>query len=410
MFQLSLDVPAVPTQVDGVSNWALEFDALVKRIGSHFARTEARVRARDYLQGLLSPVERKNGWQLAEQVGNQTPYGIQNLLGRAQWDANAVRDEHRAYVVEHLGHSQAVLVIDETGFLKKGTKSVGVQRQYSGTAGRIENCQIGVFLGYASPQGYTFVDRELYLPKSWTDNEERCRCAGVPEEVKFATKPQLARKMLQRAFNANVPATWVTADEVYGGDRRLRLWLESLPQAYVMAVSTQEPIWSGFQMHKVEELVATVPEAAWLRLSCGEGSKGPREYDWARARFNCPHAPEWERWLLVRRSLTEQKDMAYYVAFTPTGTTLEEMVSVAGTRWTIETSFETAKGEVGLDHYEVRSWFGWYRHITLAMLAHAFLTVTRAMGAREFFKKEETLVQHNNSLGEFKRQRGLCCP
>jgi SRSO17 transposase len=410
MFQLSFDVPSVSTQVDEVSKWEKEFDTLVERITPHFARTEARVRARDYLIGLLSPVERKNGWQLAEQVGNQTPYGIQNLLGRAQWDANAVRDELRAYVVEHLGHSQSVLVIDETGFLKKGTKSVGVQRQYSGTAGRIENCQIGVFLSYASPQGYTFIDRELYLPKSWTDDKERCHSAAVPEEVKFATKPQLARQMLERAFNANVPAAWVTADEVYGSDRRLRLWLEEQQQAYVMAVSTTEPIWIDFEMHKVEALVATLPESGWLRLSCGDGSKGPREYDWARVRFNCPHSPEWERWLLVRRSLTDQTDMAYYVAFAPTGTTREEMVSVAGTRWTIETSFKTAKGDVGLDHYEVRSWTGWYRHITLALMAHAFLTVTRAMGAREFFKKEHTLVQHNNSLQQIKRQRGLCCP
>ncbi len=190
MFQQALDVPSVPTQVDEVSNWGDEFDVLIERISPDFARTEARVRARDYLVGLLSPVERKNGWQLAEQVGNHTPYGIQNLLGRAQWDANAVRDELRKYVIEHLGDSQGVLVIDETGFLKKGTKSVGVQRHYSGTAGRIENCQIGVFLGYASPQGYTLLDRELYLPKSWTDDKERCRIAGVPESVKFATKPQ----------------------------------------------------------------------------------------------------------------------------------------------------------------------------------------------------------------------------
>lgn len=410
MFQQSLDVPSVPTQFDEVSKWANEFDALVERIGPHFARTEARVRARDYIQGLLSPVERKNGWQLAEQVGNQTPYGIQNLLGRAQWDANAVRDELKDYVVEQLGHSQAVLVIDETGFLKKGTKSVGVQRQYSGTAGRIENYQIGVFLGYASPQGYTFLDRELYLPKSWTDDQERCRMAGVPEEVKFATKPQLARKMLERAFNAKVPAAWVTADEVYGGDRRLRLWLEEQQQAYVMAVSTLEPIWIDFQMHKVDSLVATVPEAAWLKLSCGEGSKGPREYEWARVRFNCPHAPQWERWLLVRRSLTDKTDKAYYVAFAPSGTSLEEIVNVAGTRWTIETSFETAKGEVGLDHYEVRSWSGWYRHITLALAAHAFLTVTRAWGAREFFKKEEPSIKTKSVMSKFKRQRGLCCP
>ena len=410
MFQLSLDVPSVPTQVDQVSNWALEFDALAERIGPHFARSEARVRARDYLVGLLSPVERKNGWQLAEQVGNQTPYGIQNLLGRAQWDADAVRDELRKYVIEHLGHSQAVLVIDETGFLKKGTKSVGVQRQYSGTAGRIENCQIGVFVGYASPQGYTFIDRELYLPKSWTDDQERCRSAGVPEEVKFATKPQLARKMLERAFNAEVPVAWVTADEVYGSDRKLRLWLEEQQQAYLMAVSTAEPIWIDFEMHKVDSLVATVEETTWQRISCGDGTKGPRSDDWVRIRFNCPDAPGWERWLLVRRSISAQKDLSYYVVFAKSGTSLEQMVSVAGTRWTIETSFETAKDEVGLDHYEVRSWSGWYRHITLALLAHTFLTVTRAMGARGFFKKEETSIKTKSVMSEFKRQRGLCCP
>jgi SRSO17 transposase len=410
MFQLSLDVPSVQAQVDEVNNWANEFDALVERIGPHFARSEARVRARDYLVGLLSPVERKNGWQLAEQVGNQTPYGIQNLLGRAQWDANAVRDELIAYVVEHLGHEQAVLVVDETGFVKKGKHSVGVQRQYSGTAGRVENCQIGVFLSYASPQGYTFLDRELYLPKSWTDDPQRCRSVGVPDEVKFATKPQLARQMLERAFKAGVPAAWVTADEVYGGDRRLRLWLEQQQQAYVMAVSTLEVIEIDEEMHKVDSLVTTVEETAWQRISCGDGTKGPREYDWVRIHFNCPDAPGWERWLLVRRSKSDPKDLSYYLVFAKSGTCLEEMVSVAGTRWTIETSFETAKGEVGLDQYEVRSWTGWYRHITLTLLAHAFLTVTRAMGAREFFKKEATLAKPNNSLREFKHQRGLCCP
>jgi SRSO17 transposase len=233
---------------------------------------------------------------------------------------------------------------------------------------------------------------------------------GVPDEVEFATKAHLAKKMLQRAFNAGVPAAWVTADEVYGGDRRLRLWLEEQQQAYVMAVCTTEPIWIDFEMHKVNSLVTTVEETAWQRISCGDGTKGPREYDWRRIRFNCPDAPQWERWLLVRRSISQPKDKAYYVVFAPTGTSLAQMASVAGTRWTIETGFETAKGEVGLDHYEVRSWSGWYRHITLALLAHAFLTATRAMAARAFFKKEQTLVQHNNSLREFKRQRGLCCP
>jgi len=362
-YQSILATTATPIATDDVERWADEFDQLNQRLAPYFKRIETKQHVQDYLQGLLSSVERKNGWQIAEQVGDANPYAIQHLLGRSVWDANLVRDELQRYVVEHLGHSAAVVVIDETGFLKKGNQSVGVQRQYSGTAGRIENCQIGVFLSYATPQGYTFLDRELYLPKSWTDDPERCQQAGVPDTIQFATKPQLARQMLQRLFAAQVPHAWVSGDEVYGSDRRLRLWLEEQGEAYVLAVSVKEPLWIGYEPYRADTVAANLTTSDWVRLSCGDGTKGPRLYDWARVQFNCPTAPDWQRWLLVRRSLSEPMDYAYYVVFAPASTTLEEMVSVAGTRWTIETGFETAKGEVGLDHYEVRSWQGWYRHI-----------------------------------------------
>jgi len=327
-------------------------------------------------------VERKNGWQLAEQAGEPTPTGMQRLLAGAKWDADAVRDDLRAYVMEHLADPEAVLIVDETGFLKKGAKSVGVQRQYSGTAGRIDNCQIGVFLAYATPQGRAFLDRELYLPKEWANDAARRQEAGVPEETVFQTKPALARAMLARAFAAGTPAAWVTGDEVYGRDRRLRLWLEEQERPFVLAVATNEPLWARTERgpHQLGAAViaAALPAAAWIQHSAGEGSKGPRVYDWAWVRLARWPVPGWAHWLLVRRRLDDPADLAYYVVFAPVGTTLTTLVRVAGTRWAIEEGFEIAKGEVGLDQYEVRRWDGWYRHITLALLAQAFLTVVRA--------------------------------
>jgi SRSO17 transposase len=293
-----------------------------------------------------------------------------------------VRDDLRAYVVAHLGDPQAVLVVDETGFLKKGTKSVGVQRQYSGTAGRIENCQIGVFLAYASPRGRTFLDRELYLPREWAEDERRRAEAGVPADVEFATKPQLAKRMLERALSAGVPAAWVTGDEVYGKDRRLRLWLESQPQPFVLAIASNEPLWvawdQGPQQVPVATVAARLPAAGWERLSAGNGAKGPRVYDWAWVPLARRSEPGWGHWLLVRRSVAKPAELAYYVVFGPAETTLPEAVQVAGTRWAVEETIETAKGEVGLDQYEVRHWTPWYRYITLALLAHAYLCVLRA--------------------------------
>jgi SRSO17 transposase len=377
-----------------------------RRLAPYFERAEPRRRALACLQGLLSPAERKNSWQLAEVSGDASPYGLQHLLRRARWEPDAVRDELRSYVIQHLGDPEAVLVIDETGFLKKGRYSAGVARQYSGTAGRIENCQIGVFLAYASRHGYTLLDRELYLPEAWTNDRVRCQQAGITAAQRFATKPALAKQMLQRTLAAGVPAQWVTGDSVYGDDRRLRMWLESCPQAYVLTVSGKEYVWLDWQQRRVSTILAALPEDGWIRLSAGEGTKGPRWYDWRWLPLAAPLEPGWCRRLLIRRSASEPTDMAASVVFAPEDTPLEEVVRVAGRRWTIESCFEAAKSEVGLDHYEVRSWTGWYRHITLAMWALALLAVLRAGAiAVEAFKK--SLPPGSSSLAAFKASRGL---
>lgn len=360
-----------------------EVGVVAERLGPRFARSEARRHAQAYLRGLLSPVERKNGWQLAEAAGDRTPYALQHLLGRADWDPELVRDDLRNYVLEHLGDPAAVLVVDETGVVKKGTHSAGVAKQYCGTVGKLENCQVGVYLASASPQGVAFVDRALYLPEEWAADRARCQAAGIPDDVTFATKPELARRMLERARAAGLPAAWVTADSVYGDDRRLRVWLEAQEQAYVLAVSGKEYVnaaatWTQRRVSTLlQELQQAAPAAAWQRLSAGDGAKGPRWYDWYRLPLVPPLQAGWERWLLVRRSLSDSKDLQAYVVFAPAGTTRAELVRVAGRRWTIEVAFEQAKGEVGLDQYEVRSWTGWYRHMTLALFAQAVLTVVR---------------------------------
>ena len=396
--------------METVRAWTLWLTAVERRLLPHFARREAQPRVWAYIRGLLSPVERKNGWQLAEVNGDATPYGVQHLLGRARWDDEAVRDDLRAYLVEHLGEPQAVLVIDETGFLKKGQQSVGVARQYSGTAGRIENCQIGVFLAYASSQGHALLDGALYVPQAWTNDRERCERAGIPEKHPFATKPQLARQMLQRAFEAGVPAAWVTGDSVYGDDRRLRVWLEEQDHAYVMAVSGKEYVWRTGRQHQVKSVLAALGTEGWERLSAGDGTKGPRWYDWMWLSLATPWQPDWRRWLLVRRSLSDPTELTAYVVFAPHATTLATVVQVAGSRWTIERSFEEAKGEVGLDHYEVRSWTGWYRHITLAMWAYALLTVLRAAQLPMEEAPKKTPSQPTpSSLAAFKAARGLLC-
>ena len=364
-------------QITQITTWHDELTALQERVAPHFRRPEVRTRAGRYLVGLLAPVERRNGWQLAEALGERSPDGVQRLLRAARWDADAVRDDLRAYVVEHLGDAEAALVIDETGFLKKGSKSVGVARQYSGTAGRIENCQIGVFLAYASPRGHAFLDRALYLPKTWAEDAARREAAGVPPDVRFATKGELAQAMLARAFAAAVPAAWVTGDEIYGNDGTLRRWLEGQQRPYVLAVARSHPIWHDGVQVRVEALLAEVPEDGWQRIEVGAGSKGPRLYDWACARLPSWTPEGWAQWLLIRRSVTKPEEVAFYRAFGPETTTVADLARVAGTRWTIEEGFQRAKA-VGLDQYEVRRWEGWYRHITLCLLAHAFLEATRA--------------------------------
>ncbi|HYN92595.1 MAG TPA: IS701 family transposase [Pilimelia sp.] len=366
------------TTVAEAVGWDGALDTLAERIAPRFCRPEARRRARQYLAGLLAPVERKNGWQLAEAAGDASPDSVQDFLARMRWDADAVRDDLRAYVVEHLGDPQAVLVLDETGFVKKGTRSAGVQRQYSGTAGRIENCQVGVFLGYAGRHGHALIDRALYLPQAWAGDEERRRLARVPDDVAFATKPKLGLAMLERALDAGVPCAWVAADSVYGADSALRQTLVRRRIGYVLAVTSGQRLFPGTVSDWVEE----VPADGWNRLSAGDGSKGPRLYDWAHLPFR--GAPDgWDKGLLIRRRLADG-DLTFYFTFAPSGTALKDLVRVAGTRWTIESGFEMAKGEVGLDQYEVRSWTSWHRHVTLAMLALAFLTVVRkaAIGGR----------------------------
>jgi SRSO17 transposase len=274
-----------------------------------------------------------------------------------------------------------VLVVDDTGFLKKGTKSAGVQRQYSGTAGRVENCQIGVFLAYATPAGRTLLDRELYLPKSWTDDPPRCTEAGVPGSTGFATKPELAIGMLERALDAGVPAAWVTGDEAYGQVSALRRVLVERRMSYVLAVASNQRVHpAGGGEDRIDDAVAALDPRCWTTITVGAGAKGPRTYQWARAQVRPlpERRGEPEHWLLARRSLTDPTDLAYYLAAAPTQTPLRELARVAGVRWAIEETFQTAKNEVGLDHYQVRRYGGWYRHVTLAMLAHAFLTITRA--------------------------------
>src|SRR6266699_6099057 len=283
--------------------WTSLFDSIGERIGPCFARSETRERAKAYMRGLLSPVERKNGWQLAEEAGFSTPYAMQYLLNRAVWESDEVRDQLQAYTHEMIGDPNGVYVLDETGFLKKGEKSVGVQRQDSGTAGRVENCQIGVFLAYATQAGHTLVDRELYLPKSWTHDRERCREADVPEEVVFATKPELAARTLWRTLEAGLCAKWVTGDTVYGSHRPLREGLEARKQAYALAVSCQEQVEVEGERKRVDRIADGFEPDQWQRISVGDGSKGPREFEWARIELVKPEQEGWQKWLVVRRRL-----------------------------------------------------------------------------------------------------------
>ena len=360
----------------GHAAWIEPFNEMFAQVAGEFATAAGRKRARAYLLGLLSQTERKNGWTIAELAGDWTPDGMQRLLNFYSWDAGAVRDAVCRYVVAHLGDPGAVLVADETGFVKKGRMSAGVARQYTGTAGRVENAQVGVFLAYAASDGArALIDRELYVPEKWAADRDRCRAAGIGDEVAFATKPKLAQDMLERAVNAGVPFAWVAADEVYGQNPGLRDWLEDRQIGYVMAVPCSELITVGAGRRRADALARLVPGGAWQRLSCADGSKGPRLYDWALI-----DAASGDHQLLVRRSLhlseKGERELAYFWCYAPRGAALAELVCVAGARWAVEDCFAEAKNETGLDHYQVRLYQAWYRHITLSMLAHAFLAVT----------------------------------
>lgn len=348
----------------------------MSRIGPRFARVEPRRRARSLVLGLLAGLPRTNCWTLAEHAGEATPDGMQHLLSRAVWDADAVRDDLRGYVVDHLADPEAVLVVDETGDLKKGTATVGVQRQYTGTAGRIENAQVAVYLTYAARGGHAFLDRALYLPRSWADDPARCRAAGIPDGVEFATKPALARAMIARALDGGAPASWVAGDEVYGNDPGLRAACYQRRIGYVLAVARDHPVPTGAGKIRADTLAAGVPNSGWQRLSCGTGAKGQRYYDWAVVNIVVPETPGEHR-LLIRRSI-RSGELAFFRCYAPHPVPLSTLVRVAGRRWTVEESFQTGKGLAGLDEHQVRRWTSWHRWTILAMLAHAFLAVMAA--------------------------------
>lgn len=391
-------------KLEQVEQWATEFEDFHARFAPLFARSEPREEARQYLRGLLAPVERKNCWQMAEIVGEDDPQPMQRLLYSAHWEADEARDELQRFVIERFGDEGGIGVVDETGFLKKGTKSVGVKRQYTGTAGKVENSQVGVLLTYFNRRAYTFLDRRLYLPEDWCTDGERRREAQVPDDVTFKTKPQLALEMLEHAWAQGVPMAWVTGDEVYGDAPYLRDAIAGAGKRYVLAVSSTTPVWQerppveepakgplGRPREKprlaegapsgktVAAVITSLPEETWQRLTVSEGEKGPRTYDWAAVRIveSRDGLPGPDGWLLARRSVSDPTDMAYYLSNAPPETPLVALAEIAAARWSIETTIEEGKGEAGLDEYEVRYWHSWHRHVTLSMMAHAWLASIR---------------------------------
>jgi len=377
-FQLFLTGNALET----VCQWSNTLKSFQQRLSPYFARCEARQAAFNYIQALLCPVERKNGWQVAEQVGDANPYRVQHLLGRAQWDETQLCHEVRHYSIEGLSEPEDIFAVDETGVLKQGNQSVGVQVQYYGTTGHLENCQVGVFLAYVTTKGHSLIDHRLYLPKSWAEDPQKRDKAGVPETIQFATKAQLAQQMLQSAWEAGLRSTWVVADEVYGNDTSFGRWLEqSGKQPYVLTVNKQHSVVMGWQPYRAEAVCQSLLAEQWQRLSCAQGSKGKREYEWARVAVNCGDSGDFQRWLVFRRALEhpdQSQHISYYQVFAPKDTSLVTIAKVAGKRWCIEECFKLAKSQLGLADYEVRSWTGWHRHMTLVIAAQVFLSVLRA--------------------------------
>ncbi len=381
-----------------LADWEADFADFQSRFAHLFQRSESRRQAGKYLRGLLSEVQRKNGWQLAEKVGDKTPDATERLLYQAEWEADAAQDVLQAYVIEVFGAEEGIGVVDETGFVKKGKHSVGVKRQYSGTAGKVENCQVGVFLSYVGRDGHVFLDRRLYLPEEWCSDKERCQRAKVPETISFQSKPELALGMLEHAWEQGVPMRWVTGDEVYGKSTHLRDTVHASGRHYVLAVAKDTSVWVREQVQEgssqreavvlvtAADVVAKLPSEQWQHLTVAEGTKGPRTYDWVAVRVQ-EHVssspgqtghPGREAWLLVRRSLSESQELAYYLSNAAADTPLLTLARVATTRYTVEQCLEEAKGETGLDEYEVRSWPSWHRHITLSLMAHAWLAATRS--------------------------------
>lgn len=378
----------VTDELTALERWSEALVEVHGRIAHRFRRVEVRERAKRYLAGLLARVERKNGWQLAEVMGEADPHGAQRLLNEASWDADGVRDDLRAYVLEHLGDpASGVLIVDETGFLKKGTHSCGVARQYCGTVGMTANAQVGVFLAYNSVRGTAFVDRTLYLPRSWTRDRERRAAAGVPKATRFATKITLAKRMLARAFASDVPARWVLADSFYGRSHALRRWLEQQGRAYVLMVPKTTAVEYLGARERAEQLGARLPEAVWnSHAHIPIPTLGPRHGDavdaigrhqWACLTLTSAHGRDMGRWLLIRRGAADPGDLAYFLAYGPAATTPQELVHLGETRWQIEEGFAQLKGEIGLDQYEVRRWEAWYRVVTLCQQAHAYFVVLR---------------------------------
>src|SRR5215213_3577715 len=367
-----------------IVGWSRALGGLHRRIAHRFARSEARERVKRYLVGLLGRVERKNGWQLAEAIGEKDPQGVQRLLNSAEWDADEVRDDLREYVVEHLGDEETgVLITDETGFLKKGEKSVGVGRQYTGTAGDTVNCQVGVFLAYSSEKGAAFLEGALYLPRAWTGDQLRRAEGGVPAGLVFRNKIELAEEMLQRALAADVPARWVLADSFYGRSHAFRVWLEERGRPYAVMVPKTNAVPLGGRKKKIERLVERLGEEAFSEVRPARDAASRRPWEWVCLDVAAVPEKGMRRWLLVRRSTDDPEDLGFYQAYGPESTPIEQLVRACQERWAVEECFAEAKGEVGLDHYEVRKWDCWHRHVTLCLLAHAFLAVVRSSAERE---------------------------
>jgi len=378
-----------------------EFNEMMKRLGKVFANELGFRNAKNYIRGLLGSAERKNGWQLSEKLGEKTPYKMQQFIYRGEYKADDLRDELRSYVVDEMGEPEGTLVVDDTGFIKQGVKSCGVQRQYTGTLGKICNCQIGVFLTYASTKGHSAIDRRLYIPKEWAENKERRAEAGVPEDLKFQTKPEMALEMIKEATAAGMPYKWVTGDCAYGDYDEMRKWLEENGKCYVLNISRKEYI----DNESIEAIMSKLPSDGWFETSCGDGSKGERIYDWQIVETSGIVPKGLKRVILIRRSQSKPKEVKAHIAFAPQDTPDKKLIEVAGTRWTVESCFKESKSEVGLDHYEVRSYDGWYKHITFALMALALLTVLSANSL-----DTKTFQEHNpasSTLDEFKRGRNL---